>query len=326
LKASALMARQMKQPTVAERYEAIVKKGAPAMVDLLWREDFGYFIHKPGDPDNQKHGSTNGCHIDQVLGDSWLWNVGLERILPEEKIRLSLEALWKYNFTPNVGDFRRKMTNGRWYAAEGNAGLVMCSFPNGKIEPKSGKESYAGYLNECMTGFEWQVAAHMIWEGMVEKGLAIGKAIYDRYLPEDRNPYNEIECSSHYSRAMASYGAYMAACGFRYDGPEGKLAFGPRLSPENFRAAFTAAEGWGSFTQRIEGGKLSAGIELRYGRLSLREFSLDQVNGFSAGQANVEVGGESVEASFTAKADRYVLQFAETISVKAGQTMTVVLL
>ncbi|MGB7323557.1 MAG: hypothetical protein WBD31_01710 [Rubripirellula sp.] len=40
----------------------------------------------------------------------------------------------------------------------GDAGLLMCSFPFGKVEPKSGHKGYAGYLNECMTGFEWQVA------------------------------------------------------------------------------------------------------------------------------------------------------------------------
>ena len=36
------------------------------------------------------------------------------------------------------------------------------------------------YFNECMTGFEWQAAAHMIWEGhdqpdLLEAGLAVAK-------------------------------------------------------------------------------------------------------------------------------------------------------
>ncbi|MGD9418419.1 MAG: GH116 family glycosyl-hydrolase [Verrucomicrobiota bacterium JB025] len=325
LKASAVMARQMKQPAVADRYEAIIAKGAPAMVKELWNEDFGYFVHIPPTDETKMHGSTNGCHIDQVLGDSWLYEVGLDPILPRDKTRKALKALWKYNFTPDVGAFRKVMTNGRWYAAKGDAGLVMTSFPHGKIEPKSGNKNYAGYLNECMTGFEWQVAAHMMREGMVEEGLAIGRAIYDRYTADKRNPYNEIECSDHYSRAMASYGAYLAACGYRYDGPEGRLGFGPKLSPENFRAAFTTAEGWGRFTQKVDAGKHTAGIEMRYGRLQLNELALDMVQGVAAGKAAVELDGQPVASSLETGGGRYVLKFDPGVTVNSGQTLTVTL-
>lgn len=323
LKASAVMARQMNDVVVAQRYEAIVAKGAPAMVEMLWNEEFGYFVHIPGASNDQKHGSTKGCHIDQVLGDSWLHNLGIEPILPKDKIRQSLEALWKYNFTPDVGAFRKAMTNGRWYATAGDAGLVMCTFPHGKIEPKSGKKSYAGYLNECMTGFEWQVAAHMIWVGMTEEGLAIGKAIYDRYLPKDRNPYNEIECSDHYSRAMASYGVFTAICGFQYDGPQGKLAFGPRLTRKDFRAGFTAAEGWGSFSQKVTGGQQSASIDLRYGELALNEFALDQVVGTHATKVKAQIDDQLIETRFQTESGQYIVSFAETLRLKEGQTLLV---
>ncbi|MGJ8639213.1 MAG: GH116 family glycosyl-hydrolase [Opitutaceae bacterium] len=325
LRAAAVMARQMKQPAVAQRYEGIIAKGAPVMVKELWNEDFGYFVHIPPQDETQMHGSTNGCHIDQVLGDSWLYEVGLDPILPRDKTRKALKALWKYNFTPDVGAFRKVMKNGRWYAGPGDAGLVMTSFPNGKVEPKSGHKGYAGYLNECMTGFEWQVATHMLREGMIEEPLAIGKAIYDRYSADKRNPYNEIECSDHYSRAMASYGTYLAACGYRYDGPEAKLGFGPKLSPEDFKAAFTTAEGWGRFTQTVDSGRQVAGIELRYGRLQLKELTLDTVRGVAAKGAKVELDGRVLDVSFKAEAERYVLGFGSGITVKRDQRLVVVL-
>ena len=321
LKASAVMARQMKQPAVAARYEKIVEKGAPAMVDLLWREDFGYFIHKPGEGEMEKHGSTNGCHIDQILGDSWLLNVGIDPVMPKDKIMKTLQSLWKYNFTPDVGAFRKILKGGRWYAGPGDAGLVMCSFPNGKVLPKSGKEGFNDYLNECMTGFEWQVAAHMIWEGMIEEGLAIGKAIYDRYTPDKRNPYNEIECSDHYSRAMASYGAFTAACGYRYDGPEGKLGFGPRLSPEDFRAGFTTAEGWGRFSQKVAGGQQSERIELRYGKLALKELSFDAVKGTRVTNVQLTLNEQALEASFIVEAGCYRVRFDTSLHLAEGDVL-----
>ncbi|WP_226992183.1 GH116 family glycosyl hydrolase [Aliiglaciecola lipolytica] len=323
LKASAIMARKMNEPALATRYESIVASGSKAMVDVLWNEEFGYFIHKPGPGDKEKHGSTNGCHIDQVLGDSWLWNVGIDGILPKDKIRQTLESLWKYNFTPDVGAFREKVPEGRWYAAAGDAGLVMSSFPYGKIEPKSGKKSYAGYLNECMTGFEWQVSAHMIWEGMVEKGLAIGKAINDRYQPELRNPYNEIECSDHYSRAMASYGAYLAMCGYQYDGPEGKLAFAPRMQQDDFRAAFTTAEGWGSFSQQFANHQQRASLDLRYGKLALREFKLALVQGAKANNTTVTIDGQKVAVTSSKHQDSVTLRFIDELTLQEGQRLDV---
>jgi len=329
LKVAALMAEKMNEPKTAAKYRTILNKGVPKMLETLWNDDFGYFIHVPGPGELEKHGSTNGCHIDQVLGDSWLWNVGVERMLPKEKIIQSLQSLWKYNFSPDIGSFRKKMTEGRWYAAEGNAGLIMCTFPHGKIEPKSGKKSYAGYLNECMTGFEWQVAAHMIWEGMVEEGLAISKAIYDRYLPKDRNPYNEIECSDHYSRAMASYGAYTAICGYQYDGPEKKLGFAPRIQEKDFRAAFTTAEGWGSFSQKLEGKEQRIIIELGYGKLSLKSLHFEALKGTSAKKAETLMSDikrsrlRNINARFEKVNNTYHIHFEKELVLEEGERVEI---
>ncbi len=192
-----------------------------------------------------------------------------------------------------MGPFRAKNKPGRWYAMAGEGGLLMCTWPKGDAaRVQTGCDSY---FNECMTGFEYQVAGHMIWEGMVQEGLAIVRTIHDRYHASRRNPWNEVECGDHYARAMASYGVFLAACGYEYHGPKGHLAFAPRLSPETFRAAFTTAEGWGSFAQQCQAAEQRETIELRWGKLRLKSLAFALVG--KAAPTQVRVVAEGVEVA-----------------------------
>jgi uncharacterized protein (DUF608 family) len=45
-----------------------------------------------------------------------------------------------------------------------------------------------GYFHECMSGFEHQVAAHMMAEGMVDESLTLTRVIHDRHHAAKRNP------------------------------------------------------------------------------------------------------------------------------------------
>jgi hypothetical protein len=212
------------------------------------------------------------------MGQSWAWQVALGRVLPEKETLSALRSLWRYNFTPDVGPYREANKPGRWYAMPGEAGLLMCTFPRAdwNYDKSKGKGPgwAAGYFNECMNGFEYQAAGHMIWEGLVQEGLAVTRAVHDRYEAARRNPWNEIECGDHYARSMASYGVFLAACGFENHAPKGHIGFAPRLTPENFKAAFTSAQGWGTFTQKATATGLEAEITLKYGQLQVQTLSL----------------------------------------------------
>lgn len=217
-----------------------------------------YFIHKV-DPAHPEANNTNdGCHIDQVYGQAWAHQVGLPRVLPAEPTRRALGALFGHNFYEDVWEYRRRnraIPGGRWYASPGEAGLIMTTFPRGGTQQSIGQSGDAwavGYFNECMSGFEHQAAAHMIAEGLIREGLAVIHAIHERYHAARRNPYNEVECSDHYGRAMASYGALVAISGMTSHGPSAKLAFDPKVGGE-FRCPFIDAHGWGTYSRDASG-------------------------------------------------------------------------
>ena len=303
----------------ADRVEA----GRKSLVAKLYTGE--YFIHKP--PDYLRNNTNVGCHSDQMLGQSMALLVNLERFIPEAEARSALRSLWRYNFTPDVGPYREKfktIPGGRWYAMPGEGGLLVTTFPHGGADRATGKNSaFASYFNECWTGFEYQVAAHMLWEGMITEGMAIVRMIHDRYHPARRNPYNEVECSDHYARAMSSHGVFQAACGFEYHGPKGHLGFAPRITPHDFRAPFTAAEGWGTIAQKRQGKSQHQRVEVRWGSLRLKTLAFEVPEGLHVRQVRVVSAGQQVQATHEQAGPRIAINLEQEARLHAGQEIEV---
>lgn len=318
LRATEEMAKEMGDTVFAERCRKQADKARAMVETRLYNSE--YFFQIP-DPKREKSlGTYEACHIDQVHGQSWAWQVGLGRVLDREKTLSALQALWKYNFTPDVGPFRKKYTTGRPYAMAGDGGLIMSSNPK-MLKDVYGISSWQiGYFNECMSGFEHQVASHMMAEGMTLESLAITRAIHDRYHASKRNPYNEVECSDHYARAMASYGTLLAACGFTSHGPSGQIGFAPKLTPEDFKCAFTAADGWGSFAQTISGGIMSADLSLHWGSLTLKTISLEMA---AVKSVHVTLGKTTLPARFTLENGRLLVTLQQQVELAAGDKLEI---
>jgi hypothetical protein len=294
-------------------------------IEKLYNGEYYVQIEDPAHPD--AIGVGPGVYIDQVYGQFWANQVGLGRLYNPEHIRSALHAIWKYNFLTDVGPFREVFKPGRFYAWKGDGGVLMCTWPNGGITETQRQFWTFGYFNEVMSGFEHQLAAHMIAERdpeLLTKGLAILRTVHDRYAPAKRNPYNEVEFSDFYARAMASYGSFLAACGFEYNGPSGVIGFDPVIHPENFRAPFTAAEGWGTYSQSFSANGMKAELSVTWGRVSVQTLRLNPQERDGKKEI-VMLEGKRLEAHQVIDGDGVSVELAMPVSIAAGQTLRIVL-
>jgi len=214
-----------------------------------------------------KYQYGSGCLSDSVFG-AWLARqCFLHSAQTPHQVRQTLQSIFRYNFKTSLWEHANPQRPG--YALGGEAGLLLCTWPRGAKPTLP-----FVYSDEVWTGIEYQVAAHMISEGMVDEGLAIVRAVRSRYDGHVRNPWNEYECGSYYARAMASYGLLQALTGFQYSSSRHALRLAPRL-PLPLRCFFSTASGWGQFNlldDRLE-------INLQEGSLALETLDVELPDG-----------------------------------------------
>jgi hypothetical protein len=177
------------------------------------------------------------------------------------------------------------------------------------------------YRDEIWTGIEYQVAAHLIRENLVREAFTILRGIHDRYDGRKHNPWNEVECGDHYARALASWGCLLALCGYHHDGPADRIEFAPRWQPENFAAFFSAAEGWGSLRQRRKERAQEDRIEVKHGRVKLRQLVLETPADAKNVSARVMLGERELKTTLDREGNRVTLTLAEPVTIRANQTL-----
>jgi uncharacterized protein (DUF608 family) len=254
-----------------------------------------------------------GCLSDQLLGGWYAEMLGLGSLYNPEHVRSALAAIWVHNFRDDLTDHPNPM---RIYAVGEEAGLIICTWPRGN---RPGHPSVYG--DECWSGIEYQVAAHLIYAGLVDEGLSIVKAVRGRYTGERRNPWNEIECGHHYARSMASYSLLLALSGFRYRGADGALWLDPRLDEGDFRVFFSVGSGWGLAGLRRAGGGAEVTVEVRHGSLKVGQVVLPASLG--GGTPSAELAGHSLGVTATVDGESRVLALATPVEVTEGQVLVV---
>ena len=262
-----------------------------------------------------KYQYGEGCLSDQLLGQ-WLARiVGLGNLFEPEHVRTALQSIFEHNWRT---DFWNHANPQRIYALNDEKGLLLCSWPRG-----GRPELPFVYSDEVWCGIEYQVASHLIYEGLLDQGLSIAKGVRDRHDGERRNPWNEFECGSHYARSMASWGLLTALSGYEFDATRDRIGFSPCFQASDFRTFWSLDSGWGSYAQQLSGEGNGSQIELlvAYGELSLRELHLGSVE--TVRSAAVTVDGEAVSATLTAEKMGWTVLFGEALLLKPGQTLVV---
>jgi uncharacterized protein (DUF608 family) len=205
-----------------------------------------------------KYQYGTGCLSDGVLGFWMARMCGLGEIVGADKVKSHLTAVYKYNLKHDLSGFANPQRPA--FAAGKEGGLLLCTWPRGG-EPALPFV----YSNEVWTGIEYQVASHLMLEGMVEPALEILRLCRDRYDGAVRNPFDEYECGHWYARALSSYGLLQGLTGVRYDAVDKALYIDSRVGPD-FRVFLATASGFG--TAGLKAGKPF--LEMKAGTLDVK--------------------------------------------------------
>ncbi|MFC1452334.1 GH116 family glycosyl hydrolase, partial [Verrucomicrobiota bacterium] len=207
---------------------------AESLIGIAWSPEAVALAAEEG----PKYQYGSGCLSDGVLG-AWIAAVaGIPEIIDPAKVRSHLLAVHRYNLQHDLSDHANPQRP--TYAAGGEGGLLLCSWPKG-----GGLSLPFVYSNEVWTGIEYQVASHLMLMGCVEEGLEIVRTARSRYDGRVRNPFNEYECGHWYARAMASYGLLQGLTGIRYDAVDRVLYVEPKIAGD-FRSFLCTATGYGT--------------------------------------------------------------------------------
>lgn len=232
---------------------------APSPVDVMsfggsYSDEAKELLKKEG----PKYQYGKGCLSDGVLGCYMALTAGIEEPIDKEKLKSHLNSVYNYNLKKDLTNHANPQRPTYGLGQEG--GLLLCTWPKG------GKLSLPFvYSDEVWTGIEYQVAAHLIFEGEVEKGLDIVRTVRNRYDGKVRNPFNEYECGGWYARALASYSLLQALTGTRYDAVDKTLYIDSKVG-DSFKTFLSTDSGFG--TIELQNGKPI--IDVVYGTIDVK--------------------------------------------------------
>lgn len=333
LVAAERMARICGDDGAAEDYRRLFEKGSKWTDANLWNGE--YYVQKV-QPDaheawpepyrgNAEHTGRDGrlpwpkfqvgegCLSDQLLGQWYAEMLGLGKLYDPKNIRKALKSIFTHNWRAELWDHPALL---RIYAFQDEAGLIVCTWPRG------GRPAHPmPYSDEIWCGMEYHVASHLIYEGLVDEGLAIVRGARERYRGDRRNPWDEFECGHHYARSMSSWGLLLALSGFSCNMAEGRLGFAPRVSAEDFKCFWSVGPAWGVYRQRLRNKSCKVALDVCYGSLPLAELAVAA----TAAGCSAKLDGKEVQAAVSAEGGAVTISLPGGVEIPAGSTLEIAL-
>lgn len=187
-----------------------------------------------------KYQIGEGCGIDQVLAGYHMAMLGEFGLFEKDKLRSALLSVYRYNFVRA----RDIMNPCRIFSVNDERGVIIVSYP-----PQADKPIVpCPYAQETMSGFEYQFAAHMVFEGLLPQALSVVQALQERYDGSSRNPYSEIECGNDYVRSLASFSLLNAYSGMKVS-EDGAMTFRPQTEGD-FSCFCCNGREWGMYERK----------------------------------------------------------------------------
>ena len=126
LKAGAAMAAHLGDEAHRARYEDAFQRGSARLDSLLWNGE--YYVQLLEDVNAFRYQYGTGCFSDQLFGQLLAHVAGLGYVLPEEHVKKAIKSVHDRNF---LSDLRGHQNAQRTFVLDGEAGLLLCTWPQG---------------------------------------------------------------------------------------------------------------------------------------------------------------------------------------------------
>jgi len=271
----------------------IMKKGTDLMDDKLWN---GSYYMLSNDYMGEK-GEDDGILTDQLVGQWMAHQSGLGYLLDEQNVKSALGSVLEYSFQENFG-------------------LRNCSWPAyPDLFPIYESNLWVDQANTCWTGVELAFASFLIYEGMVEEGEKVIKAVDERYRKAGLY-WDHQEFGGHYYRPMSAWSILHSYLGLGIR--DGHYSFNPKISKSEYTLFFSHGNGTAHYTRSSKG----ISIEVNSGSMGLFSLQIEDP-WFTKKEPEVFLNGETLDASVKSRHGTISLALPAKIALNMGDIIEI---